>query len=85
MMDAAWASVAISGIGMVGAIAGSFFGTKLALARLEERLGSQGQHLGRLQDQVNEQGGVLGDHAVRIGVLENEVGLRAPIDYPRRG
>jgi hypothetical protein len=60
-------------------------GTEVALARFEERQNSQGLHIGRLQDQVTTHGGLLADHAVRLGVIENEVGLRAPLDYPRRG
>ena len=87
-MDPVWVTIGVNTIGMV---VGWFLiaraarrGTEIALTRFEERQNSQGQHLGRLQEQVSNQGGLLADHAVRIGVLENEVGLRGPADYARR-
>lgn len=87
-LDPNWVGVAIAAGGMVGgwivAARASRHGTEIALAKFEERLASQGAQVGRLQDRIDDQGGLLADHAVRIGVLENEVGLRAPLDYPAR-
>lgn len=73
-MDPAWVSIAI---GLVGSLIGTAVGSAIAfgalkawMARREEREQSMGVHLGRLQSTVDRHEGVLGDHAVRIGVLE---------------
>jgi hypothetical protein len=87
-INPAWVSVAIAATTMVGswifAARAAKRGTEIALAVMQERQNSQGQNLGRLQDQVTDHAGLLAEHAVRIGVLESRID-GAPADYPRRG
>lgn len=84
-MDPAWVSVGVSLATMVVAGLASYFGTKVALARVEERQNSMGSGLSRLERLQEEQGLLVADHSVRIRVLENEMDIRPPpVDYPRR-
>jgi len=73
-MDPAWVSIAIGLLGsLIGTVIGSaiaFAALKAWMARREEREQSMGANIGRLQSTVDRHEGVLGDHAVRIGVLE---------------
>lgn len=88
-MDPAWVSIII---GLVGSIIGAavtgaiaFAALKAWMARREEREHSMGTSIGRLQATADRHEGLLGDHAVRLGVLEHDAGVRAPVDYPVRG
>jgi hypothetical protein len=80
-----WIAVAISILNLIFSAVGIYIGVRVAMARFEARQDSQGDSLDRLEDQVDTHGGLLADHQVRISVIENEVGLRQPSDYPRRG
>lgn len=84
-LNPVWIAVFISAIGIIVQAVVGYTAMKVAQAKFEERQASQGLHLGRLQNEVTNHGGLLADHAVRLGVIENEVGLRPPLDYPRRG
>lgn len=89
-MDSAWVAIAI---GLIGSLIGTLVGGAIALAALkawmarrEEREQSMGMHIGRLQNTADRHDGLLGEHAVRIGVLEHAVDVRPPPrDYPVRG
>lgn len=87
-MDPAWVQIWIAlGSTIVGSVVTGaiwYGAVKAWMARREEREQSMGVSLGRLQDQVTGHGGLLADHAVRLGVIENEVGLRGPPDFARR-
>jgi hypothetical protein len=84
-MDPAWAAITISAVGTIGSVVGAFFGTKIALARVEERQNSLGDGHRRLERLQEEQGLLVSDHSIRIRVLENEMDIRPPpLDYPRR-
>lgn len=73
-MDPAWVAIIVGVVssvitaGFMAAI--NFAALKAWMARREEREQSIGLHVGRLQATVDRHEGVLGDHAVRIGVLE---------------
>lgn len=73
-MDPAWVSIAIGLIGaLIGAAVGGaiWYGALRAwMATREAKEHELGVNLGRLQTTVDRHEGVLGEHAVRIGVLE---------------
>lgn len=77
-MDPTWVAIIVGVVssvitaGFIAAI--NFAALKAWMARREEREQSLGTHLGRMQDTVDRHEGVLGDHAVRIGVLEAKQG-----------
>lgn len=78
-------------VGVVSSCIASAFTGALAyaalkawMARREEREKTLLQNVASLQSQLTTHGGLLGEHAVRIGVLENEVGLRSAGDFSRR-
>lgn len=84
-MNPIWISVAIAGVSALGCAFAAYFGTKIALARVEERQNSLDDGHRRLERLQEEQGLIVSDHAVRIRVLENEIDIRPPpIDYARR-
>jgi hypothetical protein len=88
-MDPAWVSIVIGLFGsLIGAaISGAicFAALKAWMARREEREQSMGMHIGRLPNTADRHDGLLGEHAVRIGVLEHAVDVRPPPrDYPVR-
>lgn len=85
-LNPAWIAVAISGATMLGSflltIIGIRVGIALALQKLEMRIDNQGQHLGRVQSQVDHHSGALAHHSTQLALLNNAVDIRPPpADY----
>lgn len=53
------------------ALAGSFLGSKITLARLEEKVLHQREEIGRIQKQLDEHEGTITSHSIQLAVLDN--------------
>lgn len=81
---AIWVGVASSLITATITAAINFAALKSWMARREEREAALVTALSRVQLVQDEHSRTIGDHSVRIRVLENEMDLRPPpLDYAR--
>lgn len=84
-MDPNWVQIVIGLVIAAASAVSAYWGTRVAVARMEERQNSLGSGISRLERLQEEQGLILGDHSGRIRVLEHAVDVRQqPNDYGRR-
>lgn len=79
-MDPAWVSTIAT---ILGAGIAAFAGTKVAIARVEERQAALRDRVTRVEGDFEHQAVELQNHGARISVLEDRGTRRQPVDYAR--
>lgn len=79
-LDPAWVSTAAT---IMGAGFAAFIGTKVAIARIEERQSALRDRVTNLESDYEQHSLELQNHGSRISVLEDRGRRGQPVDYVR--